>query len=507
MFDQAPVREASRPLEALVVEDDEELLAMLGTYLTHHGVHVTTASDGAAAMVQARTLKPDVIITDLMMPGINGPELIAQVRKDAELSQTPVIVTSAAFFNERDASSFRRRHNANAVFQKPLPLRKVMEATVQLGEEYRAVCGQRVSDTPKPGTQREALASDQPTVLSRSEGPGGLPELCRLLTEIFDGHVGGILEVKSAEGARKVHFRDGMVVATSSEVEDERLNSLLLASGLVTDEQVPVAQALMEKDGIRFGYAAVKVANIPPSAVARALEEQTLWVTMQALASQGAWTFKQAPESVALGAQLYMDPVDAIQRVCLDCVSSQTAESMLKDLGVMSLRPSPQAHERAWLLRSLRPFSPVLAHLNEVGLQLPEGLAKLHADNAYAANHLLALYLSRALVPETLSLVVQRVPVVATFGGVWRPAHLPSEQLALRESIALEWLRSAGMKPHDILGVDSTSPAEHVRLALATKMDRFSAERLGHADLGPARRCLAVLKERWSEAANLMNVH
>jgi hypothetical protein len=246
---------------------------------------------------------------------------------------------------------------------------------------------------------------------------------------------------------------------------------------------------------------------MPPSSVARALEEQTLWVTMQALASQGAWTFKPNPaQNVGLGTQLTMDPVDAVQRVCLDCVSATQAHEILQALGAVNLKPSTQSHERAWLLRRLRPDSPLHAQLSDVGLSLPTLVANTD-EGLTPINHVLALYLSRAFVAEAQAQVPQRTPVMATFGGEWRSPLLSAEHLALRESIVMEWLSSAGRAPHEILGVDQSASPDHVKAALAAKMHTASAEHLARADLGPVRRCLAVLKDRWTEAAHVMTAN
>ena len=64
----------------LVVDDDRRLLKMLGRTLTYEGLTVVTAADGREALDQVREHRPDVIILDWMMPGMDGIEVIGRLR-------------------------------------------------------------------------------------------------------------------------------------------------------------------------------------------------------------------------------------------------------------------------------------------------------------------------------------------------------------------------------------------------------------------------------------------
>ena len=74
---------ARRPrfgLRAMVVEDEIELAALVGSYLERDGFEVTLAHDGAQAVTVAREVDPDVIVLDLGLPGLDGVEVCRQVR-------------------------------------------------------------------------------------------------------------------------------------------------------------------------------------------------------------------------------------------------------------------------------------------------------------------------------------------------------------------------------------------------------------------------------------------
>ncbi len=77
----------------LVVDDDPKLLNMLRRTLIYEGFQVLTAADGTAALAQAQTHHPDLIVLDWMMPGLNGIQVIQQLR--AADAQTLILMLTA----------------------------------------------------------------------------------------------------------------------------------------------------------------------------------------------------------------------------------------------------------------------------------------------------------------------------------------------------------------------------------------------------------------------------
>jgi DNA-binding response OmpR family regulator len=73
-------RRSPAGLRALVVDDEPPLVKVVSTYLQREGFEVSTAADGEQAVVLARELDPDVIVLDLMLPGIDGIEACRQIR-------------------------------------------------------------------------------------------------------------------------------------------------------------------------------------------------------------------------------------------------------------------------------------------------------------------------------------------------------------------------------------------------------------------------------------------
>jgi two-component system, OmpR family, alkaline phosphatase synthesis response regulator PhoP len=79
----------------LIVDDEANIRELIGFNLKKEGYDIFTAGDGLSAIKIIKEEKPALILLDLMLPGMNGFEVCKEVRKDSELSSTPIIILSA----------------------------------------------------------------------------------------------------------------------------------------------------------------------------------------------------------------------------------------------------------------------------------------------------------------------------------------------------------------------------------------------------------------------------
>jgi len=80
----------------LMIEDDARLAAMVGEYLTQSGYRVTNAPDGEAGLVALQDHAIDLVILDLMLPGIDGLEVCRRIRAlPNDLARVPVVMLTA----------------------------------------------------------------------------------------------------------------------------------------------------------------------------------------------------------------------------------------------------------------------------------------------------------------------------------------------------------------------------------------------------------------------------
>jgi CheY-like chemotaxis protein len=87
----------------LVIEDDADTREMYQELLTMHGFSVKTARTGMEGFTRACELKPDVILTDLGLPHIDGWEVIRRLKSDARTAAIPVVVITGRSTSELDA--------------------------------------------------------------------------------------------------------------------------------------------------------------------------------------------------------------------------------------------------------------------------------------------------------------------------------------------------------------------------------------------------------------------
>jgi len=79
----------------LLIEDEPHIVEAISYLLTREGISVSTHSDGVNAAETATRLSPDLIILDVMLPGKSGFEILAEIRDEDAISNTPVLMLTA----------------------------------------------------------------------------------------------------------------------------------------------------------------------------------------------------------------------------------------------------------------------------------------------------------------------------------------------------------------------------------------------------------------------------
>ncbi len=79
----------------LVVDDEPDMVDLLATILKSDGFQVDTDTDGRSALARLLADPPDLVLLDLMMPDLDGMELLKLLRLDAKGANVPVLVVSA----------------------------------------------------------------------------------------------------------------------------------------------------------------------------------------------------------------------------------------------------------------------------------------------------------------------------------------------------------------------------------------------------------------------------
>ena len=91
-----PSAEPGKPAPVILLVDDDDITrTSLAARLKRLGYQVIEAGDGDAGLVATRTHRPDLIILDWMMPGLDGPSVCEAIRADAELKSSHVVLMTA----------------------------------------------------------------------------------------------------------------------------------------------------------------------------------------------------------------------------------------------------------------------------------------------------------------------------------------------------------------------------------------------------------------------------
>jgi len=105
------------PKTILVIEDDDVMCELMRMTLEKNGYKVATADDGVVGYDTALFLKPDLIVTDIRMPGADGIHVIRRVRDTAALENTPILITTAY---GTGSATFSLQLGANGFEPKPI---------------------------------------------------------------------------------------------------------------------------------------------------------------------------------------------------------------------------------------------------------------------------------------------------------------------------------------------------------------------------------------------------
>jgi signal transduction histidine kinase len=141
----------------LIAEDEEGLLEVFSSVVTALGHTVLSAHAGDEALGLAQAHQPDLIISDHMMPGMTGMELLRMVRQDERLADTPFILVSAALP--------QGAREANAYLAKPVSL-EAFEHAVQQGLLAAEAKEGRSEGVPLTQTSKTALNLARAEMLS-----------------------------------------------------------------------------------------------------------------------------------------------------------------------------------------------------------------------------------------------------------------------------------------------------------------------------------------------------
>ena len=111
----------------LLVDDNADARRTTGALLRLHGYEVVLAADGEDGLARVRELRPDLVLTDLRMPALDGEHLAERIRRETSLSSTPIVLLTGV-----PPAAVARASIFDACLQKPVSGRELCRVLGQL---------------------------------------------------------------------------------------------------------------------------------------------------------------------------------------------------------------------------------------------------------------------------------------------------------------------------------------------------------------------------------------
>lgn len=131
-----PTVENDEPLRICYVDDDVELTRMVSQALTDEGWEILTANDGESGLELILSEQPDLILLDVMMPGLTGWEICKYIRTKPDWANTPIVMLTG--IGERMNAMTAPLYGADAHLDKPFDIDELIETVRQLGAQALA---------------------------------------------------------------------------------------------------------------------------------------------------------------------------------------------------------------------------------------------------------------------------------------------------------------------------------------------------------------------------------
>lgn len=216
----------------LIVEDEKDIARMIDYNLKKEGYRTVVTHDGPAGAAAAGRERPDLVLLDVMLPGVDGLEVLKRLRADAKTASLPVILLTAR--SEETDKVVGLELGADDYVTKPFSVKELLarvkaalrRASVKCGEAGRFRAGgleidfqkvlvlvknRPVELTAKEFVLLKALVSAGGRVLSREvllEGAWGMDASLEVETRTVDVHIGTLRKKLKGEGVRIVTVKN-----------------------------------------------------------------------------------------------------------------------------------------------------------------------------------------------------------------------------------------------------------------------------------------------------------
>ncbi len=234
-----------RPRSILLVDDEPLNRDMLSRRLGKAGYDVATASDGADALAQIKAKRPDLVLLDLLMPGMSGLDVLRELRRTVDPTELPIVVATA--LHETSFLVEAMEAGANDFVTKPLDFPVVL---ARVESQLRA---KGIADRNRTLASRLEVARTRLEVANR--------ELAQMFGELERE---ADLDRRSRDTARqRLHSMAVLGDRASKGIDQDVVMHDLLLGGMVALQATSAALYRVDGDVLRRQYAVPDAAQMP----------------------------------------------------------------------------------------------------------------------------------------------------------------------------------------------------------------------------------------------------
>jgi DNA-binding response OmpR family regulator/tetratricopeptide (TPR) repeat protein len=343
-------------LRILIVEDDKHIRRILESLLQHdpamaaRGVEITVAEDGKAGLEALDKLKPDLVVSDLLMPRMDGFQFCRELRKHKNGQGVPLIVTSAIYKDQQTINKLHAETGAE-FFSKPFQVRELMVTVRRLLGEGGAAAHKAGAGTPAPSARTESgklRPADPAGMITHGQLVDRGPP--RLLLDLAEQRATGVVTLQRGKVRKDIALLHGTPITVSSNLRTETLGHFLVARGVIDEARHRQALERAQQGQDRLGHVLVEMAFITEQELLKQLGAQMrAKITNLLRWKEGAWSFQPGqPPTDRL-----QTPVEAPRMVFTGLQKTahvdEIAQELVKVRGRVGLTLRAERHREAFV--------------------------------------------------------------------------------------------------------------------------------------------------------------
>lgn len=276
---------------ALVVEDDKAIQGFMRDALEQEGFQVLVEKDGEWALKALQRRLPDVLVTDLLLPGLGGFELVRALRGLPGGEEVPVVVMSGIYKGSRHKRQARETLGVEAFLEKPFDGPQLIKGLqLAMGHDYPgrdrrqrrapASLGTIVTSDPLAGpdmkTERDEVERQAKRFRNARTARGNLrhKRFPEVLSQLYRWRATGALLLKRERVKKIVYLKDGYPIFVKSNLLSECLGRVLVREKMISEAECEQSLALMKKRKRQQGTVLIELGIISPHNLVYALQLQ-----------------------------------------------------------------------------------------------------------------------------------------------------------------------------------------------------------------------------------------